>query len=165
MAQNEKRPGGSAIDERTTRHAGDRVSQQKRKRIQQVFGWLKPVGMLRKAATPGNPLGGRQYSGGLLEQYGSRQVPLDVYLVVQFCSFKILLVQQIRRANSGIDPQHYSERRALRSSSVRLHESSTVPSGIDLPAGAAASYDCLNARTIACLASRRRGPRHRLWQR
>ena len=48
VAQNDKRPGGSAIDSRTTRHAGYKVSQQKRKRIEEVFGWLKTVGMLRK---------------------------------------------------------------------------------------------------------------------
>ncbi len=48
VAQNVKRPGGSAIDGRTTRHAGYKVSQQKRKRVEEVFGWLKTVGMLRK---------------------------------------------------------------------------------------------------------------------
>jgi transposase len=48
VAQNEKRPGGSAIDKRTTRHAGYGISQKKRKRIEEVFGWLKTVGMLRK---------------------------------------------------------------------------------------------------------------------
>src|SRR3984957_14891455 len=48
VAQNEKRPGGSAIDGRTTRHSGYKVSQRKRKRIEEVFGWLKTVGMLRK---------------------------------------------------------------------------------------------------------------------
>jgi transposase len=48
VSQNEKRPGGSAIDRRTTRHAGYQVSQRKRKRIEEVFGWMKTVGMLRK---------------------------------------------------------------------------------------------------------------------
>ena len=48
VAQNNKRRGGSAIDGRTTRHAGYKVSQVKRKRIEEVFGWLKTVGMLRK---------------------------------------------------------------------------------------------------------------------
>jgi len=48
VAQNDKRPGGSAIDGRTTRHAGYTVSQRKRKRIEEVFGWLKTVGALRK---------------------------------------------------------------------------------------------------------------------
>lgn len=43
VAQNEKRRGGSAIDGRTTRHAGYKVSQVKRKRIEEVFGWLKSV--------------------------------------------------------------------------------------------------------------------------
>jgi hypothetical protein len=47
VAQNEKRPGGSAIDGRTTRHSGYKVSQRKRKRIEEVFGWLKTVGALR----------------------------------------------------------------------------------------------------------------------
>jgi transposase len=48
VAQNDKRPGGSAIDGRTTRHAGYQVSQRKRKRIEEVFGWVKTVAMLRK---------------------------------------------------------------------------------------------------------------------
>jgi transposase len=48
VSQNERRRGGSAIDGRTTRHAGYKISQQKRKRIEEVFGWLKTVGALRK---------------------------------------------------------------------------------------------------------------------
>jgi transposase len=39
---------GSAIDRRTTRHDGYAVSQQRRKLIEQVFGWMKTVGGLRK---------------------------------------------------------------------------------------------------------------------
>jgi len=38
----------SAIDRRTTRQAGYAVSQQKRKRVEEVFGWLKTIAMLRK---------------------------------------------------------------------------------------------------------------------
>ncbi len=53
VAQNLKRPGGSAIDGRTTRHAGYRISQRKRKRIEEVFGWMKTVGMLRKTRLRG----------------------------------------------------------------------------------------------------------------
>jgi len=48
VAQNEKRPGGSAIDGRTTRHAGYAVSQRKRKRIEECFGWLKTIALMRK---------------------------------------------------------------------------------------------------------------------
>jgi IS5 family transposase len=48
VAQNQNRPGGSAVDDRTTRHVGYKVSQQKRKRVEEVFGWMKTVGMLRK---------------------------------------------------------------------------------------------------------------------
>jgi len=53
VAQNVNRNGGSAIDGRTTRHAGYTVSQRKRKRIEEVFGWLKTVGMLRKTRLRG----------------------------------------------------------------------------------------------------------------
>jgi transposase len=48
VSQNNKRAGGSAIDGRTTRHEGYQVSQRKRKRIEEVFGWIKTVGTLRK---------------------------------------------------------------------------------------------------------------------
>ena len=48
VSQNTKRPGGSAIDGRATRHEGYQVSQRKRKRIEEVFGWMKTVGTLRK---------------------------------------------------------------------------------------------------------------------
>ena len=48
VAQNHARPGGSAIDGRTTRHAGYAVSQRKRKRIEECFGWLKTIALMRK---------------------------------------------------------------------------------------------------------------------
>ena len=38
----------SAIDGRTTRHAGYAVSQRKRKRVEEVFGWIKTVALQRK---------------------------------------------------------------------------------------------------------------------
>jgi len=46
----------SAIDGRTTRHAGYAISQQKRTLIEQVFGWLKTVGGLRKLRHRGTAL-------------------------------------------------------------------------------------------------------------
>ena len=48
VAQNHERRGGSAIDERTTQHEGYRISQIKRKRIEECFGWLKTIALLRK---------------------------------------------------------------------------------------------------------------------
>ena len=39
----------SAIDGRTTRHLGYAVSQRKRKCVEEIFGWLKTVGLMRKA--------------------------------------------------------------------------------------------------------------------
>jgi transposase len=38
----------SAIDERTTRHEGYATSLRKRKRVEEVFGWLKTVALQRK---------------------------------------------------------------------------------------------------------------------
>jgi len=52
VAQNDTNRS-SAIDERTTRHAGYEVSQRKRKRVEQSFGWMKMVGMLRKVKLRG----------------------------------------------------------------------------------------------------------------
>jgi transposase len=46
----------SAIDGRTTRHRGYAVSQQKRKLVEQGFGWIKGVGGLRKLRHRGGPL-------------------------------------------------------------------------------------------------------------
>ena len=48
VAQNLGRRGGSAIDGRTTRHSGYALSQKKRKRIEECFGWLKTIALLRK---------------------------------------------------------------------------------------------------------------------
>jgi transposase len=56
VAQNLARRGGSAIDGRTTRHAGYAVSQRKRKLVEQVFGWMKTVGGLRKLRHRGGEL-------------------------------------------------------------------------------------------------------------
>ena len=47
VAQNLARRG-SAIDGRTTKHAGYGISQKKRKRIEECFGWLKTIALLRK---------------------------------------------------------------------------------------------------------------------
>jgi transposase len=46
----------SAIDRRTTRHHGYAISQRKRKLVEQAFGWMKTVGLLRKLHHRGGPL-------------------------------------------------------------------------------------------------------------
>jgi DDE family transposase len=38
----------SAIDQRTARHDGYAVSQRKRKRVEEVFGWIKTIALQRK---------------------------------------------------------------------------------------------------------------------
>jgi IS5 family transposase len=48
VAQNERRPGGSALDLRTTGWPGYGVSQCVRKRVEEIFGWLKTVGNFRR---------------------------------------------------------------------------------------------------------------------
>ncbi len=39
---------GSALDDRTTRRQAYRVSQRARKRVEEIFGWIKTVGGGRK---------------------------------------------------------------------------------------------------------------------
>jgi len=39
---------GTAIDKRTTRHAGYQTSLKIRKRVEEIFGWIKTTGVLRK---------------------------------------------------------------------------------------------------------------------
>jgi transposase len=48
VAQNQARPGGSALDARTVRHRGYAVSQWIRKQVEEAFGWMKTIGGLRK---------------------------------------------------------------------------------------------------------------------
>jgi transposase len=45
----------SAIDARTTRHLGYAISQRRRKRVEEAFGWMKTIGMLRKLRHRGRP--------------------------------------------------------------------------------------------------------------
>ena len=53
VTQNHTRPGGSAIDGRTTRHPGYAQSQHARPRIEPAFGWLKTIGWMRKVKLRG----------------------------------------------------------------------------------------------------------------
>ena len=41
------------MDGRTIRHEGYAVSQRKRKRVEEIFGWAKSVGLIRKAKMRG----------------------------------------------------------------------------------------------------------------
>lgn len=54
VAQHTKRP--SSIDGRTTHYPGYQVSLKKRKRIEQIFGWLKTTGLMRKLRHRGRAL-------------------------------------------------------------------------------------------------------------
>jgi transposase len=53
VAQNISARRGSAIDGRTTRHEGYAISQRFRKRIEEVWGWMKTVGGFRKTRFKG----------------------------------------------------------------------------------------------------------------
>jgi transposase len=52
VAQNQS-GRASAIDRRTTRHPGYAVSQRARKRVEEIFGWMKTVGLMRKTRHKG----------------------------------------------------------------------------------------------------------------
>ena len=79
VAQNDTNRS-SAIDERTTRHEGYRVSQTKRKRVEECFGWLKTIGGLRKS-----PFVGRE--------------KLDFQFVLTFAAYNL-----VRMRNLGVVP-------------------------------------------------------------
>ena len=53
VTENLNRPGGSAIDERTTRHSSYVVSQPKRPLIEKAFGWMKQTGGRHKTKLRG----------------------------------------------------------------------------------------------------------------
>lgn len=53
VAQNNNRPGGSAIDGRTSRNEGYAISQRTRKRVEESFGWGKTVGLIRQIKVRG----------------------------------------------------------------------------------------------------------------
>ena len=53
---------GSALDGRTTRHAGYLVSQKKRKLIEEAFGWGKTVGTAAKTMLRGVARVGFQFT-------------------------------------------------------------------------------------------------------
>jgi len=53
VARNDKRNGGSAIDNRTSAKPGYKVSQIIRKRVEEPFGWGKTVGLIRQIKVRG----------------------------------------------------------------------------------------------------------------
>lgn len=53
VARIDNRAGGSAIDGRTSRYAGYRVSQRNRKRVEESFGWGKSDGLIRQMKVRG----------------------------------------------------------------------------------------------------------------
>ena len=52
----------SAIDERTTHHVGYRISQRKRKLVEEIFGWVKTIGLMRKTRHKGLARGGWMFT-------------------------------------------------------------------------------------------------------
>jgi Transposase DDE domain len=52
----------SAIDGRTTRHPGYGLSQRARKRIEEAFGWIKEIALLRRARHRGGARIGWQFT-------------------------------------------------------------------------------------------------------
>jgi transposase len=79
VAQNHARPGGSAIGARTVRHPGYAVSQWIRKRVEEVFGWMKTIGGLRKT----------RYRGG-------ERVQMHAYLVA--AAYNLLRIARLAPA-------------------------------------------------------------------
>jgi transposase len=62
VGQNIHARRSSAIDGRTTRHPGYAISQVKRKRVEEIFGWMKTVGGMRKLRHRGLQLVGWMFT-------------------------------------------------------------------------------------------------------
>ena len=45
----------AAVDGRTTRHPGFAISQRQRKKVEEIYGWGKTIGLLRKLRHRGTP--------------------------------------------------------------------------------------------------------------
>lgn len=78
VAMNDSRRS-SAIDGRTTRHAGYGISQTIRMRIEQIFGWVKSIGGLRRSRFRGR-----------------RRTQLAAYIVG--AAYNLLRINKLRRA-------------------------------------------------------------------
>jgi len=53
VAQNDSGKRSSAIDACTTRHPGYEISQKKRKRVEEIFGWVKTIALFGKTRYKG----------------------------------------------------------------------------------------------------------------
>jgi len=62
VSPHRRRP--SQVDARTTRHGSFAVSQSKRKRIEEIFGWLKSIALLRKVRHRGRARVGWMFTMG-----------------------------------------------------------------------------------------------------
>jgi transposase len=62
VAQKSERNRSGIIDGRSTRHRGYLISQRKRKIIEEVFGWLKTIGLMRKTRHKGTARGGWMFT-------------------------------------------------------------------------------------------------------
>jgi hypothetical protein len=61
VAQKDLR-GSGVLDRRTTRHQGYQISQRKRKLVEEFFGWMKTIGLLRKTRFKGTSRGGWMFT-------------------------------------------------------------------------------------------------------
>jgi hypothetical protein len=62
-AREGKHPIHLQRDGRTTQREGYRISQKKRKRIEECFGWLKTIALVRKVRHRGEHAGNRKRGG------------------------------------------------------------------------------------------------------
>ena len=79
----------SAIDGRTTRHPGYQLSQRARKRVEEIFGWVKVVERCATAVLPGTRCGlsspllwGCRRGGGLQLAWSNQNI-LDTRLITR----------------------------------------------------------------------------------
>ena len=98
VAQNTNKRS-SRIDERTTRHPGYEISQRKRKRIEEVFGWMKTVGLMRKTRHRGSRRVGWMFTftAAVYNLVRMRNLAAAVHVVVQSTTARHAIEQRAPR--------------------------------------------------------------------
>ncbi len=109
VAQNNKRRR-SAIDGRTTRHAGYAVSLKVRKRIEEGFGWMKTVVGMRKTNHRGTALLGKRCSGSLVRsmRVWRRPVPRHQFIDAVLRPTVYESGEQVSDVGQRIDAVHFA---------------------------------------------------------
>ena len=88
----------SRIDARTTRHAGYEISQRKRKRVEEPFGWMKSYGYTRQTAPPRSGICRLAVS---IDRHGLQHYPIEEFGGTKRCAGTASVNKQLDRKSDS----------------------------------------------------------------